>query len=62
MRVIHEYQNGKLHQVNKPRRADSPIYVICCQYGDWSNFRTIAEIEDQNLPQREDGFYWTEER
>ena len=42
-------------------------YLICCKYGDWSSFRSLAKCLEQNPnagreSPRPDGFYWIEKR
>ncbi len=63
MKVTHEFQNGAFVQVKKsdakPTQAN---FVIVCQYGDWSGFRTIAECLAQQMSPRPDGYFWIEER
>lgn len=49
-----------------PKRPLAANFVICCDYGDWSGFRTLADCEKQ-YPELEkagkpDGYYWVEER
>lgn len=41
---------------------NTPNFVIVCKHGDWSGFRTLQECVRQNPPNREDFFYWIEER
>ena len=49
-----------------PRRPTSANFVIVCDYGDWSGFRTLADCQAQYAELenagRPDGFYWVEER
>lgn len=40
-------------------------FLIVCDYGDWSGFRTLEECLAQtpsNWQNRRPGFYWIEER
>lgn len=62
---------GKMQATdNKPMRPDRANFVICCNYGDWSGFRTLSECTAQYAEleryatntNRPDGYYWVEER
>lgn len=50
----------------QPKRPTYNNFVIVCDYGDWSGFRTLAECQAQyaELEQagRPDGYYRVEER
>lgn len=47
-RVIFDSVNGKLLPINEPIfRPDRANFVIVCQYGDWSGFRTLEECKSQ---------------
>lgn len=50
----------------KPRNPERCNFVICCDYGDWSGFRTLAECAaqyaDLEKAKKPDGYYWVEER
>lgn len=62
--------NGKMIKTAEPKRPTYNNFVICCDYGDWSGFRTLAECQAQfaELEQmaktdgRGNGYYWVEER
>ncbi len=69
-RVIYELLAGKMVEMSKPRAPLKANFVICCNYGDWSGFRTLVECITQfkalelsaaNM-KRPDGYYWVEER
>lgn len=45
--TIYELRDGKFKQVSQPARPDRNNFVIVCDYGDWSGFRTLAECEKQ---------------
>jgi hypothetical protein len=53
-----------------PRFPDRVNFVICCERGDWSGFRTLQECQSQykelegyaRSANRPDGYYWVEER
>jgi len=58
---------GKMQETaSLPKKPERANFVICCDYGDWSGFRTLAEcqaqyreLESYNKPE---GYYWVEER
>lgn len=65
-------QNGKMVKTEKtPIHPLKQNFLICCEYGDWSSFRTLEDCEKQ-IPElqqsiedshgRDDGYYWIEER
>jgi hypothetical protein len=68
--VIAMLFDGKMKAVTTPKFPDKANFVICCDYGDWSGFRTLAECERQfeeleksaKVSGRSDGYYWVEER
>ena len=39
--------NGKMVRVSAPVRPSSANFVIVCDYGDWSGFRTLPDCERQ---------------
>lgn len=46
--VIYSTQNGKFVRTDyQPRWTDRPNFLIICNYGDWSGFRTLANCEKQ---------------
>ena len=47
--VIHTMIDGKMQRTSSPVRSspEHANFVITCQYGDWSGFRTLAECEAQ---------------
>jgi len=52
-----------IRQPNLPLEHRS--YVICCTFGDWSGYRTLAECLEQDLHKDnpDDNWrYWIEER
>jgi hypothetical protein len=49
-------------KVKEPNRPNSFNFVICCQYGDWSGFRSLQECLSQTMSVRPAGFFWIEER
>lgn len=72
-RVIYQMQGGKMTLVNEPISGyggGRQNFVIVCDYGDWSGFRTLAACQHQfpELEQyvktgtRPDGFYRVVER
>ena len=66
MRVIYEFIEGAWRKVGEPAGSpDRSNFVIVCQFGDWSGFRTLAACLAQ-IPsaweRRAAGFYWIEER
>lgn len=65
-RVIARLINSKMTRVLKPVNPSKRNFVIVCEYGDWSGFRTLAECESQykelEKSGRPNGFYWVEER
>lgn len=65
--VIDRLVGGKMTPTGVlPKFPNHRNFVICCEYGDWSGFRTLedcrkqySELESYNRPQ---GYFWTEER
>jgi len=39
--------NGKMTKMAEPKRPERANFVIVCDYGDWSGFRTIEECQSQ---------------
>jgi hypothetical protein len=62
--ITHKFINGRWQATTDlPQRILRANFVICCQYGDWSGFRTIEQCLAQQMDtNRPDGFYWIEER
>lgn len=61
----HVLHDGVWLQTAEPRYPDRPNFVIVCDYGDWSGFRTLAQCLAQvptSWPQRALGFFRIEER
>jgi hypothetical protein len=57
---------GKMMATAQPKQPDKANFVICCDHGDWSGFRTLdeckaqfSELENMGRP---NFFYWVEER
>jgi len=46
-KTIYTLMNRKMVKINTPARPDRANFVIVCEYGDWSGFRTLAECEAQ---------------
>ncbi len=46
-RTIYTNRGGKFVSVLAPRARERCNFVIVCDYGDWSGFRTLAECEAQ---------------
>lgn len=46
-RKIFSLFNGHMTKLNEPLRPERANFVIVCDYGDWSGFRTLAECEAQ---------------
>ena len=64
--TIYQLLNSRMTKVQEPSIPDRPNFLIVCDYGDWSGFRTLAacqhqfgELEAQGRP---DGFYRVVER
>ena len=58
---------GKMQATStKPRNPERANFVIVCDYGDWSGFRTLADCQKQfaelERAGKPDGYYWVEER
>lgn len=65
-RTIYVNRGREFVKVQEPKRPNSFNFVIVCDYGDWSGFRSIEECMKQfnelvNV-NRPDGFYRVEER
>jgi len=66
--VIYEWCNKKWHRTNNKIKthAERRNFLIVCNYGDWSGFRTLAECEAQfdefNEADRPNFFYSVVER
>lgn len=55
--IIYTLWNGRMMKIAEPNRPDRSNFVIICEYGDWSGFRTLdeckrqfPELESQNRP------------
>lgn len=62
--LTHLLINGAWVEVNSPITPDRAHFLITCDYGDWSGFRTLAECLAQ-IPSwqgKRDGFYKIETR
>lgn len=48
-KIIYQMVEGQMKKVAdvSAEAAARPNFVIVCQYGDWSGFRTLAECERQ---------------
>ncbi len=46
-RIIYSLFNGKMVKTGHTANPERPNFVITCDYGDWSGFRTLAECEQQ---------------
>ena len=64
--MIYMLWNGKMVEQEKAKRPERANFVICCDYGDWSGFRTLAECQSQfkelEAKGKQNGYYWVEER
>ena len=64
--TTHELIDGAWAPTNKPQGLTAnPNFVIVCNYGDWSGFRTLAECLAQipeSWPRKSPGFFRIEER
>lgn len=45
--IIYTLQGGKMVKINEPDNPEKANFVIICEYGDWSGFRTLADCESQ---------------
>lgn len=59
--------NGKMQETKSlPKKPERANFVIVCEHGDWSGFRTLAECQAQygelTAKGKPDGYYWVEER
>jgi hypothetical protein len=65
-KIIYTLKRGKMVKVAEPRLPLKDNFVIVCDYGDWSGFRTLAECEAQfaelESKGRPDYFYSVVER
>ena len=64
-REVFELVNGVWIGTGFVRNPDAVNFVIVCDYGDWSGFRTLADCLKQipeSWPNRRAGFYRIEER
>lgn len=62
---VYELVNGVWVGTGWVRGPARPNFVIVCDYGDWSGFRTLAECLAQvpdSWASRRPGFYRIEER
>lgn len=63
---IYELINGHWEPTGAaPGQPTRPNFLIACEYGDWSGFRTLADCVKQIPRTGKDvpaGFYWIEER
>ena len=50
--TIYELRNGKMLKIGTTDRPDRNNFLIVCNYGDWSGYRTLAECEKQ-IPELE---------
>lgn len=48
-RTVFALINGKMSILDKPKNPEKANFVIVCDYGDWSGFRTLAECKKQFL-------------
>ena len=46
-KVIHAIRKGKSIRMQDPARPDKRNFLITCQFGDWSGFRSLQECLDQ---------------
>lgn len=65
--VTHYLIDGVWQPVPGATVDKSYNYLICCQYGDWSGFRSLEACLAQNpnagkAKPRPNGFYWIERR
>ena len=65
--IVAMLYQGKMQRTKTPLKyPDKVNFVICCDYGDWSGFRTYKECENQYKELenygKQDGYYWVEER
>ncbi len=65
-KVIYTLQSKKMVAVEVADRPDLPNFVIVCEHGDWSGFRTLYECQSQfgDLENRDkpNGFFSVVER
>ncbi len=64
--TIYRLRNGAMVKIAEPRLPLNANFVIVCEYGDWSGFRTLAECElqfpDLESKGRPSGYYEVVER
>lgn len=61
-RIVAEWREGAWHPSDSPDNPDLPNYVIVCDYGDWSGFRTYWACIKQAMSGNSNVSYWIEER
>ncbi len=65
-KIIYTLRGKKMVKINEPDRPEKANFVIICDHGDWSGFRTLAECETQfsDLENRDkpNGFFAVVER
>ncbi len=73
--VLYTLHQSKMVQVGQPTPikgltnkevAEKANFVIVCEHGDWSGFRTlqgcINQFDELEASGRKDGYYWVVER
>jgi hypothetical protein len=64
-RDVYKLVGGKWVRTSQPKQPEGSHFLIVCDYGDWSGFRTLdkclAQIPDPN-GLRPNGFYRIVER
>ncbi len=64
--VVYVLHKGKMTYMNNAKNPEKVNFVIVCEYGDWSGFRTLGECQQQfdelEKNGKHDGFYWVVER
>ena len=64
--VIYALIGGHMAKVGSPQLPEHRNFVIVCDHGDWSGFRTLAECEVQfptlESAGKHDGYYEVVER
>lgn len=45
--IIYALINGRMCKIGQPKLPDHRNFVIVCNFGDWSGFRTLAQCEEQ---------------
>ena len=67
-KILYSLVDGKWElNPHTPVRGDKEAlnFLIACDFGDWSGFRTLAQCLGQvpnTWPNRRPGFFWIEER